>query len=89
MKHNPHNIPLDQIVWKKRASTWEMPLKVNLGQHDNWTTKDGRPCIRIAELFAPDKCTYICHPDNFYPISDFAKEVILGGARSGEGGGDE
>jgi len=80
-ERNPHDVPLDRIVLHKHAlwSAWEFPLKVVLGSSTRlYDARDGRPFIRIAELYAPTKCTYECHPDNFRPICDTAKRVLLG-----------
>jgi hypothetical protein len=76
---NPHNVSLDIIIWKKNCDHYEFPLKVNIGTADYpFETSDGRKCIKIAELHSPERCTYICHPDNFKKIDDFAKRIILG-----------
>lgn len=81
MTKNPHNVPHDKIIWKNVSlyEIWDFPLKVNIGPSDKLKTEDGRPYICIAELYAPDKCTYHCHPDNFSKICDTAKYVILEG----------
>jgi len=82
---NPHNIPLDRIIWKKDArDSWDWPLKVNLGLSRTWRTEDGRPFICIAELDAPEKCTFHCHPDNFKALPDYMKQVMLGDGDSKE-----
>lgn len=78
MNQNPHNIPLEKIVWLKTCSSWENPLKVVLGQSGHLQSTDGRPFIMIAELHTPEKCTYHCHPDNFLPMVDLAKKIALG-----------
>ena len=78
MNQNPHNIPMDKIAWLKTRSPWDNPLKVVLGPSTRLSAVDGRPFIRIAELYAPSKCTYECHPDNFSPMVDLAKRIALG-----------
>jgi hypothetical protein len=78
MTQNPHNVPVDKIAWLKTASLWENPLKVVLGPSDLLQTEDGRPFVRIAELHTPDRCTYICHPDNFLSMAPLAKRIALG-----------
>lgn len=80
---NPHNIPIDKIVLFTSALRsgryWDdFPLKVNIGPSTRLQATDGRPFIRIAELYAPDKCTYECHPNNFSNICDIAKRILLG-----------
>lgn len=75
---NPHNIPFSEIIWLKRASRHESPLKRLLGYSSKLRAVDGRPFVRIAELHAPETCTYECHPDNFHPMDDLAKRIALG-----------
>lgn len=75
---NPHKIPPERIAWLSTASRWENPLKVVLGPSDTLHALDGRPFIRVAELYAPEKCSWICHPDNFSPMDNFAKRIALG-----------
>ncbi len=74
---NPYDIPLDRIVWLKRASPWENPLKVDMGPSEYLMSKDGHPHRKIAELYAPDKCTFHCHVRNFHPMINLAKAIAL------------
>jgi len=76
---NPYDVPVDKITWLKAVrNSWENPLKVVLGPSDTLMAGDGRPFVRIAELYAPTKCTYHCHPNNFSPMGDLAKRIALG-----------
>jgi hypothetical protein len=84
VSRNPHHVPLDKIVWHKRTSPWEFPLKAVIGESVIWQSRDGRRFIRIAELYNPTKCTYESSPDNFHPICDTAKRILLGELKAGE-----
>jgi len=81
---NPHNIPPEKVVWLSTVRPWENPLKVFVGPSTMLQTEDGRPFVMIAELYAPTKCTYHCHPDNFSPMVSLAKRLAMGELALGE-----
>lgn len=64
---------LNKYVWSK-----DHGLVQTIGYSNTLMAKDGRPFVLISRCHTSDKIAYYSHPDNFYPISDGGKLIILG-----------
>lgn len=74
---NKHNVPLDKILYIPDRRTGHC-LVVDLGPSDMYEEKTRVHSRRIAELYAPTKCTWHIPHRSFKPICDLSKRILLG-----------